>query len=48
MINEVEGDNLSMECMVMFEDETEGVCDVLFMELVRVVLYVLFLKVFYT
>jgi len=35
MTSEVEGDNLSVEGMVMSEDEREGVCDAPSMELVR-------------
>lgn len=48
MTNEAEGDNLSMECMVMSEDETEGVCDAPSMELVRAAPHALFSKVFHT
>lgn len=46
MTSEVEGDNLSVEGMVMSEDEREGVCDAPSMELVRAVPHALFSKIF--
>ena len=42
MTSEAEGDNLSVEGMVMSEDEREGVCDAPSMELVRAAPYALF------
>lgn len=42
MTSEVEGDNLSVEGMIMSEDEREGVCDTPSVELVRVTLHSLF------
>lgn len=46
MTSEVEGDNLSVEGMVLTEDEREGVCDAPSMELVRAANYALFSKTF--
>ena len=46
MTSEVEGDNLSMEGMVISEDEREGVCDAPSMELVRAAPHALFSKIF--
>ena len=48
MTSEVEGDNLSMEGMVISEDESlrEGVCDAPSMELVRAAPHALFSKIF--
>ena len=47
MTSEAEGDNLSMEGMVMSEDEREGVCDAPSMELVRAAPHALFSKIFH-
>ena len=47
MTSEVEGDNLSVEGMVMSEDEREGVCDAPSMELVRAAPHALFSKIFH-
>ena len=47
MTSEVEGDNLSVEGIIMSEDEREGVCDTPSVQLVRVTLHALVSSSYY-